>query len=238
MVKRNTSYDNSLEVTIPYVTMITKQVYGFSFAQGDSFITYINGERKARKLRNNDIKTPLALVSPNIDLVYDKNNEIRIETNIFPDLGKKEAQEKVEELTKKLGELKTSKDTITDPAKTEQIKQHIDQVQKQLNAYSKNEQLLKANTITNRKSRMRFIAKTREDYSRYSTYQVVRTNGRGLFTESDILKKADQIIYLKPISNIMDTNKYTTLVAMLVFCIFVIVFINLAKRGKDCIFVQ
>jgi len=233
MVKRNTSYDNSLEVTIPYVTMITKQVYGFSFAQGDSFITYINGERKARKLRNNDIKTPLALVSPNIDLVYDKNNEIRIETNIFPDLGKKEAQEKVEELNKKLLELKTSKDTITDPAKTEQIKQHIDQIQKQLNAYSKNEQLLKANTITNRKSRMRFIAKTREDYSRYSTYQVVRTNGRGLFTESDILKKADQIIYLKPISNIMDTNKYTTLVAMLVFCIFVIVFINLAKRGKD-----
>ncbi len=233
LVKRNTSYDNSLEVTIPYVTMITKQVYGFSFAQGDSFITYINGERKARKLRNNDIKTPLALVSPNIDLVYDKNNEIRIETNIFPDLGKKEAQEKVEELNKKLLELKTSKDTITDPAKTEQIKQHIDQIQKQLNAYSKNEQLLKANTITNRKSRMRFIAKTREDYSRYSTYQIVRTNGRGLFTESDILKKADQIIYLKPISNIMDTNKYTTLVAMLVFCIFVIVFINVAKRGKD-----
>lgn len=233
MVKRNTSYDNSLDVTIPYATMLQKPVNGFSFAQGDSLITYINGERKARKLEHNDIRTPLALVSPNIDLVYDKNNEIRIETNIFPDLGKKEAQEKVEELNKKLLELKTSKETITDPAKTEQIKQNIDQVQKQLNAYSKNEHLIQANEITNRKSRMRYIAKVREDYSRYSTYQIVRTNGRGLFTESDLLKDGDDILYMKPISNIFDTNKYTTLVAMIIFGLMVMVFINLARRGRD-----
>ncbi len=233
MVKRNTSYDNSLDVTIPYATMLQKPVNGFSFAQGDSLITYINGERKARKLEHNDIRTPLALVSPNIDLVYDKNNEIRIETNIFPDLGKKEAQEKVEELNKKLLELKTSKETITDPAKTEQIKQNIDQVQKQLNAYSKNEHLIQANEITNRKSRMRYIAKVREDYSRYSTYQIVRTNGRGLFTESDLLKDGDDILYMKPISNIFDTNKYTTLVAMIIFGLMVMIFINLARRGRD-----
>ncbi|OQC07648.1 MAG: hypothetical protein BWX76_00067 [Candidatus Cloacimonetes bacterium ADurb.Bin089] len=233
MVKRNTSYDNSLDVTIPYVTLIQKPVNGFSFAEGDSFITYINGERKARKLENYDIKTPLALVSPNIDLVYDKHNDIRIETNIFPDLGKNEAEKKVEELTDKLLELKTSKDTITDPAIKEQIKQNIDQVQKQLNAYSKNEDLIKANNIANRKSRMRFIAKTREDYSRYSTYQVIRTNGRGLFSESDIKMDADQITYIKPVSNIFDTNKYTTLVAMIIFGLMVMVFINLARRGKD-----
>jgi len=233
MVKRNTSYDNSLDVTIPYATMLQKPVNGFSFAQGDSLITYINGERKARKLEHNDIRTPLALVSPNIDLVYDKNNEIRIETNIFPDLGKKEAQEKVEELNKKLLELKTSKETITDPAKTEQIKQNIDQVQKQLYAYSKNEHLIQANEITNRKSRMRYIAKVREDYSRYSTYQIVRTNGRGLFTESDLLKDGDDILYMKPISNIFDTNKYTTLVAMIIFGLMVMIFINLTRRGRD-----
>ena len=162
MVKRNTSYDNSLDVTIPLMLLCSKsRLMVLVFAPGDSLITYINGERKARKLEHNDIRTPLALVSPNIDLVYDKNNEIRIETNIFPDLGKKEAQEKVEELNKKLLELKTSKDTITDPAKMEQLKQNIDQVQKQLNAYSKNEHLIQANEITNRKSRMRYIAKVR-----------------------------------------------------------------------------
>ena len=233
MVKRNTSYDNSLDVTIPYATMLQKPVNGFSFAQGDSLITYINGERKARKLEHNDIRTTLALVFPNIELFYDKNNEIRIETKIFPDLGKKESQEKVEELNKKLLELKTSKETITDPAKTEQIKQNIDQVQKQLNAYSKNEHLIQANEITNRKSRMRYIAKVREDYSRYSTYQIVRTNGRGLFTESDLLKDGDDILYMKPISNIFDTNKYTTLVAMIIFGLMVMIFINLARRGRD-----
>lgn len=233
LVKRNTSYDNSLDVTIPYATMIQKPVNGFTFAQGDTLITYINGERQARKLKPGDIKTPLALISPNIDLVYDKENETRIETNIFPDLGRKEAQEKVEELTKKIAELKDKITGETDPAVVEQLNQNIEQLQKQLNAYSKNEHLVNANKITNRKSRMRYIAKVREDYSRYSTYQVVRTNSRGLFTESDLLKDGDDIFYMKPVSNVFDTNKYTTLVAMLIFGLMVVIFINLAKRGKD-----
>ncbi|OQC70025.1 MAG: hypothetical protein BWX46_00756 [Candidatus Cloacimonetes bacterium ADurb.Bin003] len=166
-------------------------------------------------------------------MVYDKENETRIETNIFPDLGRKEAQEKVEELTKKIAELKDKITGETDPAVVEQLNQNIEQLQKQLNAYSKNEHLVNANKITNRKSRMRYIAKVREDYSRYSTYQVVRTNSRGLFTESDLLKDGDDIFYMKPVSNVFDTNKYTTLVAMLIFGLMVVIFINLAKRGKD-----
>ena len=122
---------------------------------------------------------------------------------------------------------------LTDPAVVAQINQNIEQVQKQINAYSKNESLVSANKITDRKKRMRFIAKIREDYTRWTSYQVVRSDGRGLFTESDMLKDGDDILYMKPISNVFDTNKYTTLVAMLIFGIMVVVFISLAKRGKD-----
>ncbi|HQM17377.1 MAG TPA: hypothetical protein PL116_06080 [Candidatus Cloacimonas sp.] len=233
LVKRNTSYDNSLDVNIPYASIIQKPVEGFSFAQGDSLITFINGERTARKLKSGDIKTPLALLSPKVDLVYDKDNATRIETNIFPDLGKKEAEEKVKELNTTLSELKAQKAMLTDPAVVAQINQNIEQVQKQINAYSKNESLVSANKITDRKKRMRFIAKIREDYTRWTSYQVVRSDGRGLFTESDMLKDGDDILYMKPISNVFDTNKYTTLVAMLIFGIMVVVFISLAKRGKD-----
>ncbi len=122
---------------------------------------------------------------------------------------------------------------LTDPAVVAQINQNIEQVQKQINAYSKNESLVSANKITDRKKRIRFIAKLREDYTRWTSYQVVRSDGRGLFTESDMLKDGDDILYMKPISNVFDTNKYTTLVAMLIFGIMVVVFISLAKRGKD-----
>lgn len=233
LVKRNTSYDNSLDVTIPYASMIQKPVEGFCYAKGDSFITVINGERQARKLKNGDKTTPLALLSPKLDLVYDKKNETRIETNIFPDLGKKEAEEKVKELTKQLSELQTQKAMLTDPAMAEPINQNIEQIQKQLNAYGKNENLLSANKIAGRKSRMRYIAKIREDYNRWTSYQVVRTDGKGLFTESDMLKDGDEIKYMKPVSNVFDTNKYTTLVAMIVFGIMVVVFINLARQGKN-----
>ena len=106
LVKRNTSFDNNLDVSTPYPSVMQKQVLGFSYAQGDSLITFIDGaagmQRKARKLKSGDIRTPLALLSADIDLTYDKKNETRIETSIFPAVAKKQAQDKVEELTKQL----------------------------------------------------------------------------------------------------------------------------------------
>ncbi|MDD4310433.1 MAG: hypothetical protein PHO32_08640, partial [Candidatus Cloacimonetes bacterium] len=237
LVKRNTSFDNNLDVSVPYLTAVQKPVQGFSYAEGDSLITYLEGasgmERNARKLKPGDIKTPITLLSADIDLTYDKKNETRIETSIFPAVAKKQAQKKVEELRSQLAELNKNKAEANDPAMIANLEKNIDKVSKQLAAFSDNEELKKANSINGKRSRMRYVGKTRADYSRYSTYQVVRTNSKGLFTESEMLKEGDDLAYFKPISNWIDTNKYATLIAMLIFGIMVITFVKLAKKGKS-----
>jgi len=237
LVKRNTSFDNTLDVTIPYPSQLQKQVVGFSFGKGDSLITFLPGangmERKARKLKAGDITTPLALLPADIDLVYDKKNETRIETSIFPELGKKKAKEKIEELNKQLAELKKQQAMIPDPAAAAPLNDQIEKLTKQLTAYTQNQDLLKANSMKDRRSRMHYIAKVREDYSRYQTYQVVKTDGKGMFVEGDIPKLGTDVNYLKPTSQWFDRNKIVTLFATLLFGALVMIFVNLAKRGKD-----
>lgn len=233
IVKRNTSYDNNLDVSIPYASMIQKPVVGFSFAKGDSLITIVNGERKARKLKAGDVKTPLTLLPAEIDLVYDKMNDTRIETSIFAALGAKLAKDKVTQLNNQLAELKAQKASLIDAQMGASLDANIDKVSKQLAAYSQNKDLLHANKINKNRSRMRYVASVREDYNRYNSYQVVKTDGKGLFVETDMPKEGDEIVYKKPISNWFDTNKVVTLITMLAFGILVIVYVTLARRGKD-----
>ncbi len=237
LVKKNTSFDNSLDITIPYASTLQKPVYGFSFAKDDSLVTIVQGamgmERKARKLKAGDIRTPLALLSADTDLVFDKKNKVRIDTSIFPELGVKQAKEKVEELQKQIAEMTAQKQSIPDPAMAAQIDKQLEKMNSQLAAYKDNAELMKANSIAGRKARMRYIAKIREDYSRYQSYQVVRTDNKGLFNESELLKDGEEIAYMKPVSNWFDTNKAVTLIAMLLFGAMVLVFVNLARRGKD-----
>jgi hypothetical protein len=233
LVKRNTSYDNNLDVSVPYASMVQKPVLGFRFAKGDSLITLLNGERSARKLKAGDVKTPLALMPADIDLTYDQKNETRIETSIFPEIGKKQAKAKVDELQKQLSELNAQKASVPDPAMLAGLEKNIERVQKQLSAYRDNPELKKVNAISGRRSRMHQIARIREDYGRYNSYQVVRTDRKGLFNEAELIKKGDEIEYTKPVSEWFYSTKVVTLIAMILFCLSVVVLVTLARRGKD-----
>ncbi len=111
----------------------------------------------------------MALMPADIDLVYDKKNETRIETSIFPEIGVKQAKAKVEELEKQLSELNAQKASLSDPAMLAGLEKNLDRIQKQLSAYRDNPDLKRINSISGRRSRMRQIAKLREDYSRYNS---------------------------------------------------------------------
>jgi hypothetical protein len=41
LVMRNTSFDNSLDVTVPYASMAQKLVQGIAYAEGDSMIFHM-----------------------------------------------------------------------------------------------------------------------------------------------------------------------------------------------------
>ena len=81
---------------------------------------------------------------------------------------------------------------------------------------------------------MNFVASIREPLSRLQSYMIVKTNGRGLFTESYPEKDAQgDYIYNLAVSNWFDWNKLVTLVACIIFGVGVVVFVRLAKQGKD-----
>jgi hypothetical protein len=262
LVKRNTSYDNNLDVTVPYPTIFQKQVLGFRHTKGDSLITYSSNpkgqwERKARKITSGDSRTPMVLIPSTIDLTYDVENEVALETSMFAGMGPKMAAKTLKDLQERLAKVKDGLTAATDPMQQTQMQKQIESIDKQVKAYTTNAHLLKANSIKGNGSRMRYIVKAREDYTRRSTYQVVRTDGKGLFVESDLLKfddikdkligvnntkgakhqhltqDKDGIAYFKPISDWFDRNKGVTLIATLLFGLMVVIFVNLAKRGKD-----
>ncbi len=239
-IKKNTSFDNNLDVSIPYETNIFRVVNGFNYIQGDSLISVMGGKRYSRAL---DSKTPtanLALVSADIDLIFDKDNGRTIMTSIYRDEALKQYQQRLDDANAKLAELQSSKAELGEnPTGAENVERlasletEIGRTESMI-ALLTNEHLQIANEIESSRGRMRYVARTREEDKRKQSFLVVRTDGRGLFTVGDPQVDADgNTIYMLPISNWFDTNKVVTLFATIIFTITVFTFISLSKRGKD-----
>lgn len=236
LVKNNTSFDNNLDVTIPYPSLLQKQVQGISYAEGDSLILMTYGaegvERKARKLQKGDVKTPVALLPHEIDFMWDKDSETLIRTSLFAAPAKKMLDEAIKAAEDKLKELKEQKTSLSDPEQITMIDEQIAKAEKKLAAYNANDKLKDAFAGSNR-SRIRKVVREFEDFSRHQTYQVVKTDNKGMFVEFDPMMQEGEIQFFKPISNWFDRNKFVTLFASILFCLSVVVFVSLAKRGKD-----
>jgi len=237
LVKRNTSFDSNLDVTISYPTIIYRPVYGFNFVKGNTLHTYMNGQRFTRPLKAGESKSGLALVSPDIDFTYDSDKETTISTSIFRD----EAQKSLDLMKKDVAELKAGiarfgaeADSTKVPPELAELRQKLESTEKRLALYSENKHMQEALKRGGNRSWMRYIAGVREPESRHQSYQVVKTNGRGLFTVSDPDTSATgEIKFHIPISNWFAKEKTVTLFAVLLYGILVVTFVNLAKRGKD-----
>jgi hypothetical protein len=239
-IKKNTSFDNNLDVSIPYETNIFKIVNGFNYVQGDSLISVIGGKRYSRAMDSKTPNTNLALVSADIDLIFDKDNGRTVMTSIYRDEALKQNQLRLDEAKAKLAELQTSKAELGEnPAGAENIAQlasldaEIKRTESMIGLLT-NEHLQIANEIDSSRGRMRYIARTREEDKRKQSFLVVRTDGKGLFTVGDPqLDEDGNVLFMLPISNWFDTNKVVTLFATIIFTITVFTFISLSKRGKD-----
>ena len=242
LVKKNTSFDNNVDVTVAYPTVLQKPVNGFSYAERDSLVTIMyTGEkpvRYARKLKAGERAGNVSLVDAGIDVTYDKINEALVNTRLFPGPALKMVNAQSEKLSSQIKELEANLATmaVMNPAPP-QLAQMTDQLKSlkgRLASLTTNPELLKANSIKSKNGRMRYIASLREDYSRYQGYQVVKTDSKGMFIESDMeIDKEGKPILHKPVSNWFDRNKFATLFATLLFGLSVIIFVNLAKLGKD-----
>ena len=242
LVKKNTSFDNNLDVTVAYPTVLQKPVYGFSYTSGDSLISIMyNAEqpkRFARKIKAGENTGNFSLVDAGIDVTYDAKNETAIQTKLFPGPALALVKEQSTKLSAQIKELEANLATMAAmtpaPPQAAQMADQLKSLKGKLASLTSNPELQKANAIKSKNGRMRYIAGLREDYSRYQGYQVVKTDGKGMFVESDMqIDKDGKPVLTKPVSNWFDRNKFVTLFATLLFGLSVIIFVNLAKRGKD-----
>jgi hypothetical protein len=237
LVKRNTSYDNNLDVTLAYPTIIPKPVVAFNFVKGNTLHTYAGGKRYSRPLRKGEPRSGLALVPADIDLAYDKENESTVITSIY----KTEALKEIGQMRKDVQTTKATLDSLTAltdttgvAKKLAQTNSKLENQQKRLDMMLNNPQMQKSLEFKNDRARMRYIASIREPETRHHSYQIVKTDGQGLYTESDPDTLPNgEINYMMPISNWFISDKWVTLVAVLLFGLTVVIFVRLARRGKD-----
>ena len=228
MMKRNTCFDNNLDVNVPYPSTVGKLVSGFSFVKDGNLHTYMNGERHMRKLKAGESRSSYALVSPEVSFTYDAETGTQLSFNIFRD----EAFKQVENDKKELATLKSqiAKADSPDP----QLQAQVDALETQVKLYDTNENVIEALKIKGQRAWTRFITKIREPESRQHNYKVVKTDTRGLFVEADLdVNEEGEPNFHFPISNWFAKDKFVTLIAVIVYGALVVTFVNLAKRGKQ-----
>ncbi len=239
--KKMTSYDSNMEITIPYETNLFKMVLGVNLISGDSLITYGDSVEYSRKLKQGEPKANLVLMDSSIDLMVDPKTEKAVRTSIYSTEGKPDQEKKQAEYSDQLKQLQAQEAALTaqiksDPAVTaslERLTKQKEGIQKSLESL-KLAQLTEANQIDSDDARMRFIARTREQDKRRATFYMVRTDGKGMFVESDSLKdNKGKLVYETPVANWFDRNKLTALFASLVFGVMVFFFVRKARRGHD-----
>lgn len=234
MVMRNTSYDNSLDVPVPYPSMSQKLVYGFSYPQGDSLYFYFNnGERFVRARKNSDRSAPVSLMSHEVDFTWDNANKVMITTSLFEDEAQRMYDEAVAETEAAIASLEEQKTQLTAAEQIAAIDAEIAEYQAFLNAYTQNEKLQQMLKMQDNRNRVKAVIKAADQVERAQTYMVVKTDRKGLFVETYPEMTDGEYIYHTPVSNWFDTNKWVTLIATLLFVAIVVVFVQLAKRGKD-----
>ncbi|MCB5262885.1 MAG: hypothetical protein M0Q16_08350 [Candidatus Cloacimonetes bacterium] len=235
LVMRNTSFDNSLDVTVPYGSQVQKWVQGISYAEGDSLIMHIVGqsgvERKARKLLPDERKAPVTLMSHKVDFTWDAKNEELVSTSIFEQRALEMHEKTIVEAKAKIAEL-TGMKAGADQAEILEIDAQIARQQAILDAHTQNEVVQHALSAKSNRHRVNLVLTAYDDFTRSQTFKVVRTDSKGLFIESALDLKDDQLVYHKPISNWFDNNKYVTLFTTLLFFLVVVSFVTLSKRGK------
>lgn len=242
LVKSNTSHENNLDVAVNYIANVGQPVVGFNFVRNDSLFTYKGGKRFSRKLKAGEKAQELALLPSQIDFTLDKDSESTLSTSIYLDEAKKTVENLKKDLKDKKAELEEDKKALAQPnavgalalvAKIEADEKQIEALEARIETYEKNPLFQKALKSKSSRSMMKLVASVREAEQRKHNYSMFRTNGKGLFSEAAPDTLNEDYVYYAPISNWFDWNKLLSLFAVIIFGAMVVIFVNLAKKGRD-----
>lgn len=236
LIMRNTSFDNSLDVTIPYGSNVQKGIEGIAYAEGDSLIMHlVEGDgvkRVARKLIPGERKAPVTLMSHIVDFYWDDENQELVRTSLFRDRADEMYKEKVEYYEESLAELQAALEEAKDEEK-EGLEAQIKAIKGKLAVYQQNEIVTELMQSSGRGKRVSQILRAYDAFMRNQSFMLVKTDAMGLFEEFHDRGEDGKDVYHFPISNWFDHNKWVTLFTTLLFVGIVVAFVSMAKRGKN-----
>jgi hypothetical protein len=177
-----------------------------------------------------DAEKQLFLVDPTVVLTYhEEKSGSGVGANVYHD----QAIKQIEKIEKEIKKYETMRDTTSSEAVKMQANGAIEYYQAQLEIENSYTPLVDGNKISNDKKRMKFLAKFRETIARTYQYKIVKTNGKGLFTVSEIYADANGNTKFFPQSEWFNTTAVPMMLATFVFGILVFIMVRKAKSGED-----
>jgi hypothetical protein len=177
-----------------------------------------------------DAEQQLFLVDPTVVLTYyDEATGNAVASTVYAE----EANKEVENIQKEIKKYETMRDTTSSEELKVQVAGAIEYYQGQLEGVKGYAPLQEANKITNSKKRMKFIGEFRERIARTYQYKIVKTNGKGLFTISEIYADAKGNTKFFPQSEWFNTTAVPMMLATFVFGFLVFIMVRKAKSGED-----
>ena len=196
--------------SVPYITSINKIISGYDLNRG------------------------LVLVDNSIDLVYDPSLQTLIRVPIFVS----EINSFRQKIEKNIANARDSL-SISLPEDIERweftLNNYLNQLKRDENLLSSNilyKQV--SNNLLSNHARMKMIQKNREYELRENTYEIILSDGKGLFSQEPITVNSEGVpYYIIPEPKWFKTGNTLTLISSLIFGILVYFFIRVAKSGRD-----
>ena len=218
-VLKRTSFTNSFRMSkkVPFFDRQTNDLINFEASVFKNVANYCP-EKK------------IFLVDYNIDLIYDYDAPVHVNTPMFA----AEVENALQRLRTQVDEYHENYANAETDDERQNWQEYIDFFGGRLNAMENNETLQYVNSYTNQRERARAIRRIREPERRAMSYQVLLSDGKGMFMLTDLLMdEQNNPQFMLPVPNWFHTERIPTLIATLVFGILVTIFIQLAKKGKD-----
>lgn len=197
-----------------------------------------NGVTSFKITKNFDADKKLFLFSPTFS----------ISTTVGTNLYLSEIAKTKEKYATEIAKYTASKDTLKTNEEIADADDAIKYYTEQLAALNENPILQKADSMTNYHKRIKYLQKIRQHAVRSFEYKIIRSDGKGHFSETPILVMDKPLTagnlytehlenwgtqYFMPWSNWFNRRMLPTLIASLLFGCLVFIMINKAKKGHD-----
>ncbi len=222
---------------------LSKKIAG-TMRELDDNIRFSNVHYKG--VREFDAEKKLLLVSPAFSARDDFDDRTQ---SVGMNLYSSEIDRTLEKYKEKLAEYKTMKDTVkTDEERVEAQKQ-IDDYRDAIDDYMQHPVQKKYLSITSEKERLKFLYKTRNFAANSFEYKIVKSDGKGHFTETPVYTRTNAepietnnynfslegfgTNHFFPQPNWFKANMVPALIAALTFGLLVFIMVGKAKKGHD-----